>query len=69
MQPILDSIIKCPNCSHEQQEVMPTDACLFFLPMYELSGFIKAQKRRLLCFLFLWIYALPTYTSWTILLP
>jgi hypothetical protein len=30
MHPILESIIKCPNCSHEQQEVMPTDACIFF---------------------------------------
>ena len=30
MQPILESIIKCPNCSHEQQEVMPTDTYIFF---------------------------------------
>ncbi len=27
---ILQSIITCPNCGHQKEETMPTDACLFF---------------------------------------
>jgi hypothetical protein len=44
MQPILESIIKCPNCSHEQQEVMPTDACLFFYPCTNCQVLLKPNK-------------------------
>lgn len=28
--PKLESTITCPECGHQQTEVMPTDACLFF---------------------------------------
>jgi hypothetical protein len=28
--PILESIITCPQCGHEAEETMPTNACLFF---------------------------------------
>lgn len=27
---ILQSIITCPNCGHQKEETMPTDACRFF---------------------------------------
>ena len=26
----LDSVLTCPHCGHAQEEVMPTEACLFF---------------------------------------
>ena len=44
MQPILESIIKCPNCSHEQQEVMPTDACIFFYQCTNCQVLLKPNK-------------------------
>jgi len=25
-----NSIITCPNCGHQKEEIMPTDACQFF---------------------------------------
>jgi hypothetical protein len=28
--PILESVITCPNCGHPKREKMPTDACQFF---------------------------------------
>ncbi|HEU5246966.1 MAG TPA: GDCCVxC domain-containing (seleno)protein [Candidatus Udaeobacter sp.] len=28
--PILESIITCPQCGHRTEEVMPTNACVFF---------------------------------------
>ncbi len=28
--PILESVIRCPNCGYESAEQMPTDACRFF---------------------------------------
>ena len=31
----LESIITCPQCGFEKQEVMPTDACQFY---YECAG-------------------------------
>jgi hypothetical protein len=30
MQTILTSIITCPVCDHQKEEVMPVDACQFF---------------------------------------
>jgi hypothetical protein len=27
---ILESIITCPSCGHQKQEIMPTDACQYF---------------------------------------
>ena len=32
---VLQSIITCPNCGHQAQETMPTEACVFF---YECLG-------------------------------
>ncbi|WP_309993523.1 MULTISPECIES: GDCCVxC domain-containing (seleno)protein [Dyadobacter] len=31
----LESVITCPNCGHQQTEIMPTDACMYF---YECSS-------------------------------
>ena len=30
MAPVLASRITCPQCGFEKEEIMPTDACLFF---------------------------------------
>ncbi|MEO6232385.1 MAG: GDCCVxC domain-containing (seleno)protein [Ferruginibacter sp.] len=27
---ILQSVITCPHCTHQQEETMPTNACMFF---------------------------------------
>jgi hypothetical protein len=35
LNPILESVITCPNCGHPKREKMPTDACQFF---YECTG-------------------------------
>ena len=35
MEPILDSVLTCPHCGHQQQERMPTDACQWY---YECPG-------------------------------
>jgi hypothetical protein len=29
-QPILQSTVTCPNCGHQSDETMPTNACVFF---------------------------------------
>ena len=29
-QPLLQSIVTCPKCGHRTEEVMPTNACVFF---------------------------------------
>ena len=28
--PVLESVLTCPQCAHVKSEIMPTDACLFF---------------------------------------
>lgn len=28
--PVLESVLTCPQCQHAKTEVMPTDACQFF---------------------------------------
>ncbi len=33
--PVLESVLTCPQCAHVKSEVMPTDACQFF---YECEG-------------------------------
>lgn len=27
---LLQSVISCPSCGYQEEETMPTDACLFF---------------------------------------
>jgi hypothetical protein len=29
-EPVLRSLLRCPDCGHEELLVMPTDACVFF---------------------------------------
>lgn len=30
MKIVLKSTITCPNCGNEKEEIMPTDACVYF---------------------------------------
>ncbi len=29
-EPILESVLTCPQCGHARRETMPTDACQFY---------------------------------------
>ena len=35
------SVIKCPKCGYKQQEVMPTDSCLYFYQCKECKQILK----------------------------
>ena len=37
----LNSTITCPKCSHEQLEIMPTDACQFYYDCKACSELLK----------------------------
>ncbi|PCI94856.1 MAG: hypothetical protein COB15_13160 [Flavobacteriales bacterium] len=37
----LESVITCPECGHQKEEKMPTDACQYF---YECEGCNKVLK-------------------------
>lgn len=37
------SVIRCPACGHEKEEVMPSDACLYF---YECTGCEELLKPK-----------------------
>ena len=35
VQPILESVLRCPECGFSKSEIMPTDACQYY---YECSN-------------------------------
>ena len=41
---ILESTITCPECSHQQSEVMSTDSCLYFYECKNCSTLLKPLK-------------------------
>ncbi|WP_423819880.1 GDCCVxC domain-containing (seleno)protein [Salinimicrobium sp. TIG7-5_MAKvit] len=41
MEPILKSILTCPNCKNAREEIMPTDACQFFYKCSSCDAVIK----------------------------
>ena len=41
---VLGSVITCPNCNHQKQEVMPTDSCQFFYECESCSKVLKPLK-------------------------
>ena len=53
-----------PHCGEGKTETMPTDACLFFWGLPELSCSAQTQTRRLLCFLLLWSGQVPACSEW-----
>lgn len=38
---ILQSVITCPNCGHQKEEIMPTDACSWFYECESCKTIIK----------------------------
>jgi hypothetical protein len=43
MKIVLESVITCPECGHQEKEIMPVDACQFF---YECKGCGKVLKPK-----------------------
>ena len=40
----LESTITCPNCGHQKNELMPTDACQFFYECENCKSILKPKK-------------------------
>ncbi|MEE9214148.1 MAG: GDCCVxC domain-containing (seleno)protein [Thermodesulfobacteriota bacterium] len=40
----LESVIKCPKCGFEKEEVMPTDSCLFFYECTNCKTLLKPEQ-------------------------
>ena len=40
----LKSIITCPECGHQKEEEMPSDACQFFYECYNCHKLLKPKK-------------------------
>lgn len=38
---ILQSVITCPNCEHQKEETMPTDACSWFYECEKCKTILK----------------------------
>jgi len=43
-QIILTSTITCPECGHQQSEVMPSDACQWFYQCRQCATLLKPRK-------------------------
>ncbi|MFA6163222.1 MAG: GDCCVxC domain-containing (seleno)protein [Methylobacter sp.] len=43
-QPILDSVLKCPECGFEKQERMPTDSCIYFYQCTNCQALLKPKQ-------------------------
>ncbi len=41
---ILKSVITCPNCVHQKEETMPTDACQFFYECENCKKVIRPKE-------------------------
>lgn len=41
---ILQSIITCPECQHQKEEMMPTNACQFFYQCENCQSVLKPNK-------------------------
>lgn len=44
MSTISKSIIKCPQCGFEKEEIMPMDSCQFFYECINCKAMIKPEK-------------------------
>jgi hypothetical protein len=40
---ILESTITCPQCGYAEEEIMPTDACLFFYACKSCGALLKPK--------------------------
>ena len=48
MTAVLESVITCPECGHQKKEIMPIEACQFFLCMWILPENSQTQSRWML---------------------
>ena len=40
----LESVIKCPECGFEKEEIMPTDSCQFFYECENCKAMLKPKQ-------------------------
>lgn len=40
---VLESKITCPNCGHQKEEIMPTDACQYFYECEDCHQLMKPK--------------------------
>ncbi len=40
----LESVIKCPKCGFEKEEIMPMDSCLFFYECTNCKTLLKPEE-------------------------
>jgi len=41
---VLESVLKCPECGFEKQEVMPTDSCIYFYQCTNCQALLKPKQ-------------------------
>ena len=44
MPPVLESVITCPKCSFAKEEIMPTDACLYFYECTSCKALLRPER-------------------------
>ena len=44
MATVLQSTITCPNCGHQKEEKMPTDACQYFYRCGQCEAVLKPKQ-------------------------
>ncbi|HEV2097067.1 MAG TPA: GDCCVxC domain-containing (seleno)protein [Chthoniobacterales bacterium] len=42
--PVLKSVITCPQCGHSSEETMPTNACLFYYDCEQCGAKLKPKS-------------------------
>jgi hypothetical protein len=40
-EPVLESVLTCPQCGHARTEAMPTDACQFFYECEQCNSMLR----------------------------
>ena len=40
----LESVLTCPQCGHEKEEIMPEDACQYFYQCEKCQAILKPKK-------------------------
>jgi hypothetical protein len=65
---LLQSVITCPGCGHQQEETMPTNACQFFYECTNCKSRLKPQAGDCCVFLQLWFSKMSANTNGNFLL-
>ncbi|WP_084480166.1 GDCCVxC domain-containing (seleno)protein [Methylomicrobium lacus] len=43
-KPVLTSVLTCPECGFEKQEIMPTDSCIYFYQCTNCQALFKPKQ-------------------------